>query len=125
MTSYGVLVMATCYDLRFPEQFRRMVSRSAEMFLLCAAWPKARAEDWELLCRARALENQSFLLACNTCGTCGGAEGGGHSMIVSPEGKILAQAGETEQVLVADIDLSETANFRARFPALRDRVCMS
>lgn len=46
-------------------------------------------------------------------------------MIVSPEGKILAQAGETEQVLVADIDLSETANFRARFPALRDRVCMS
>ena len=68
--------MATCYDLRFPEQFRRMVSRSAEMFLVCAAWPKARAEDWELLCRARALENQSFLLACNTCGTCGGAEGG-------------------------------------------------
>ena len=125
LTSYGVVGMATCYDLRFPEQFRRMVSRSAEMFLVCAAWPKARAEDWELLCRARALENQSFLLACNTCGTCGGAEGGGHSMIVSLEGKILAQAGETEQVLVADIDLSETANFRARFPALRDRVCMS
>ena len=125
LTSYGVAGMATCYDLRFPEQFRRMVSRSAEMFLVCAAWPKARIEDWELLCRARALENQSFLLACNTCGTCGGVEGGGHSVIVSPEGKILAQAGETEQVLVADIDLSETANFRARFPALRDRVCMS
>ena len=125
LTSYGVAGMATCYDLRFPEQFRRMVSRSAEMFLVCAAWPKARIEDWELLCRARALENQSFLLACNTCGTCGGTEGGGHSMIVSPEGKILAQAGETEQVLVADIDLSETANLRARFPALRDRVCMS
>ena len=66
LTSYGVVGMATCYDLRFPEQFRRMVSRSAEMFLVCAAWPKARAEDWELLCRARALENQSFLLACNT-----------------------------------------------------------
>lgn len=125
LTSYGVIGLATCYDLRFPEQFRYMVSHGAEMFLICAAWPKARIEDWELLCRARALENQSFLLACNTCGVWNGEEGGGHSMIVSPEGKILAQAGEEEEVLIADIDLSETADFRARFPALHDRVCIS
>lgn len=125
LTSYGVIGMATCYDLRFPEQFRRMVSQGAEMFCVCAAWPKARIDDWTLFCRARALENQSFLLACNTCGTWNGEEGGGHSMIVSPEGSILAQAGDTEEVLIADIDLQEVEKFRARFPALQDRTCIS
>lgn len=125
LTSYGVIGLATCYDLRFPEQFRRMVSQGAEMFCVCAAWPKARIDDWELFCRARALENQSFLFACNTCGTWNGEEGGGHSMIVSPTGKILAQAGEEEEVLTADVDLSETANARAQFPALHDRICIS
>jgi predicted amidohydrolase len=123
-TPYGVFGLATCYDLRFPEQFRRMVSQGTQAFLICAAWPKVRIEDWELFCRARALENQSFLLACNTCGTWNGEEGGGHSVIVSPEGRILAQAGEAEELVLADIDLQEVEHFRARFPALHDRVCM-
>ncbi len=124
-TPYGVFGLATCYDLRFPEQFRRMVSQGTQAFLICAAWPKVRIEDWKLFCRARALENQSFLLACNTCGTWNGEEGGGHSVIVSPEGRILAQAGEAEELLLADIDLQEVEHFRARFPALHDRVYMS
>lgn len=124
-TRYGKVGLATCYDLRFPEQFRRMVSRGTEAFLICAAWPKARIDDWKLFCCARALENQSFLLACNTCGKWNGEEGGGHSMIASPEGKILAQAGEEEELLLADIDLQEVKDFRARFPALHDYTCIS
>lgn len=121
-TAYGVAGIATCYDLRFPEQFRNMTEAGAALFLVTAAWPKARLADWRLFCQARALENQSFLLACNHCGAWGHAPGGGHSMIVAPDGTILAEAGEEETVLRAEIDLEEVTRFRQEFPALRDRV---
>ena len=121
-TPYGIVGLATCYDLRFPEQFRRMVDNGATIFAVSAAWPKKRLEEWRLFCRVRALENQSFLLACNHAGECAGAVGAGHSMIVAPDGKILAEAGEEEQILTAEIDLNEAQRFRSKFPALRDRV---
>lgn len=121
-TPYGIVGLSTCYDLRFPEQFRRMVDNGATLFAVTAAWPRQRLEDWRLFCRARALENQSFLLACNHTGDCGGVAGAGHSMAVAPDGTVLAEAGTEEQVLTVELDLNEAQRFRRQFPALHDRV---
>ncbi len=121
-TPYGIIGLATCYDLRFPEQFRHMVDHGATIFAICAAWPKARLDDWRLFCRVRALENQSFLFACNHTGECAGTAGAGHSMIVAPDGRIIAEADEAERIVTAEIDLNEAQRFRRQFPALRDRI---
>lgn len=121
-TRYGIVGLSTCYDLRFPEQFRRMVDNGAALFAVTAAWPQQRLQDWQLFCRVRALENQSFLLACNHAGSCGGTVGAGHSMIVAPDGMVLAEAGAEEQVLMAELDLDAVQRFRRQFPALHDRV---
>lgn len=121
-TSYGIFGLATCYDLRFPEQFRYMVEHGATAFVVSAAWPRERLEEWRLFCQVRALENQSFLLACNHAGDIHGCIGAGHSMIVAPNGTILAEAEEGEEILRQEIDLNEVQRFRKQFPALRDRV---
>lgn len=120
-TSLGKIGMATCYDLRFPEVFRRMVDKGAEFFLVCSAWPYPRLEHWIMLNRVRALENQCFLVSSNSVGMNGGSQFVGHSMMVNPWGIILASAGDEEVVLRAELDLSEVRSARERFPALADR----
>lgn len=117
----GTAGLATCYDLRFPELFRRLVDQGAELFIVPAAWPAARVEHWELLGRARALENQAFMIQCNTAGAHGGLRMGGRSQIVDPQGQVIAQAGEDETALTVDIDLAEALEFRRAFPVLADR----
>ena len=121
-TPIGRVGLATCYDLRFPEQFRAMVDAGAEIFCVTAAWPLVRLSDWRLLCRVRAMENQCFLFACNNAGTHGGTVGAGHSMAVAPDGTILAEAGEDEEVLSVSFDPSDVKQLRERFPVLQDRV---
>jgi predicted amidohydrolase len=121
-TPFGKVGMATCYDLRFPEMFRKMVDLGAELFLVCSAWPYPRLEHWLMLNRVRALENQSFLVSANSVGRSRGGTYVGHSMIVDPWGVIMASGGDQEMVLTAKIDLEEAAKARARFPALADRV---
>lgn len=120
-TPLGKIGLATCYDLRFPELFRRMVEQGAELFLVCSAWPYPRLEHWIMLNRVRALENQCFLVSANSVGMNGGSQFVGHSMIVNPWGIILASGGDEETVLTADIALNEVKSARARFPALADR----
>lgn len=115
------LGLATCYDLRFPEQFRLLLDGGAEVVLLVAAWPAKRVAHWRLLAQARAVENQSYVLACNTAGTHAGVPMGAHSMVVDPWGAVLAEAGEGEEVLVADLDLASVATTRTSFPVLADR----
>lgn len=117
----GRIGLATCYDLRFPEMFRTLVDLGALAFVVPAAWPAPRREHWELLGRARALENQAFMVQCNTTGSHGGLEMGGHSQIVDPRGEVLARAGDGEQVLTLEIDLNEARRFRRDFPVLEDR----
>jgi predicted amidohydrolase len=118
----GVTVgLATCYDLRFPELFRRLVDRGAELVLMPAAWPAPRIGHWSLLVQARAIEDQMFVVACNGCGQQSGLRLGGRSAMVDPWGKVLAEAGEDEQVLAADLDLALVAKTRADFPVLADR----
>lgn len=117
-----VLGLATCYDLRFPELFRALTDKGAQTFVVPAGWPARRRAHWRLLAQARAVENQAFVLACGTAGTTGGVAQAGHSMIVDPWGEILAEAGEGEEVLRAELDPARVARTREEFPALRDRV---
>jgi predicted amidohydrolase len=115
------LGLATCYDLRFPEQFRRLLDAGAEVVLMPAAWPAKRVAHWRLLAQARAVENQSFVVACNTAGTHSGVPMGGGSIVVDPWGSVLAEAGTDEEVLVVDLDLDVVARTRSGFPILDDR----
>jgi predicted amidohydrolase len=114
--------LATCYDLRFPELFRSFVDHGAELFLLPSAWPTPRIAHWSLLTRARAVEDQAYVVAVNGCGDQGGTLAlGGRSVVVDPWGTVLAEGGDDEEVLVADLDLAQVAKVRADFPVLADR----
>lgn len=118
----AVLGLATCYDLRFPEMFRRLVDAGAGLLAIPAGWPAARCEHWTVLARARAIESQSYVLGCGTAGTHAGVRLAGHSLVVDPWGTVLAEAGEDEEVLTVDLDPASVARTRADFPVLRDRV---
>lgn len=115
------LGLATCYDLRFPELFRGLVDAGAQAFVVPAGWPARRREHWTLLARARAVENQAYVLACGTAGTHAGVEQAGHSIVVDPWGEILAEAGPDEEVLSVELDPARVATTREQFPVLRDR----
>jgi len=115
------LGFATCYDLRFPELFRALVDGGAEVVLMPAAWPARRAHHWRLLTLARAVENQSYVVACNTAGTHAGVPMGGGSLVVDPWGEVVAEAGTDEEVLVADLDRDLVRTTRSSFPVLADR----
>ncbi|MEW1644352.1 carbon-nitrogen family hydrolase [Streptomyces sp. NPDC091219] len=117
-----VIGLGTCYDLRFPELFRGLVDAGAETLVLPAGWPERRRSHWTLLAQARAVENQSFVLACGTAGTHAGVPQAGHSIVVDPWGEVLAEAGAGEQVLTVDFDPAKVAVTRDQFPALKDRV---
>ncbi|MEU9634648.1 carbon-nitrogen family hydrolase [Streptomyces tendae] len=118
-TTLGV---ATCYDLRFPELFRALVDAGAEILVVPAGWPERRRSHWTLLARARAVENQAFVLACGTAGTHAGVPQAGHSIVVDPWGEVLAEAGPDEEVLTVEFDPAKVARTREQFPALKDRV---
>jgi predicted amidohydrolase len=113
--------LATCYDIRFPEQFRLLVDAGAQLLVVPAAWPAARVEHWRLLGRARAVENQCFVVQCNTAGTHAGVEMGGHSQVVDPWGVVMAEAGTDEEVLSVTIDIDSVPAVRQKFPVLADR----
>ena len=121
-TPLGTIGLTTCYDLRFPELFRALVSKDVETFMVAAGWPSSRLHHWEILLQARAIENQAWVIACNATGLSGDVPLAGHSMVINPQGKIVAQAGADEIVLFADIDLAEVTQWRTTFPVLADRV---
>lgn len=121
-TPLGRIGMATCYDLRFPELFRRMAEQGAALFLICSAWPYPRLEHWIIFNRARAMENQCFLVSANSVGSNLGATFVGHSMIINPWGVILASGGDEDVILKSEIDLPEVNSAREHFSAYHDRV---
>ena len=112
------LGLSTCYDLRFPELYRQQLDAGATVFVVPAAWPAARVAHWTLLGRARAVEDQAFVVQCNTAGTHARTEMGGHSQVVAPTGEVLAQAGSDEEVLVVDLDPAMVVSTREGFPVL-------
>jgi predicted amidohydrolase len=115
------LGLATCYDLRFPELFRGLLGAGAQIVLMPAAWPAKRVAHWRLLAQARAVEDQTYVVACNTGGTHSGVEMGGGSIVVDPWGGVLAEAGTGEQVLRVTLDRELVGRTRAAFPVLADR----
>jgi deaminated glutathione amidase len=117
------LGMSICYDLRFPELFRILAVRGARAFPLPAAFTLATTRDhWEALIRARAIENQAFVIAANQIGEHpGGSRSGGRSMIVDPWGIVLAQAPDGEGHVIAELDLERQQEIRVKLPSLANR----
>lgn len=109
-----------CYDLRFPEAFRRAVRRGADLFVVIANWPRARVDHWTTLLRARAVENQAFVVGANRCGADPNVDYPGRSIVVDPLGAVLAEAGEDEGAIAADLDPGLLRDWRERFGALGD-----
>jgi predicted amidohydrolase len=123
-TAHGVgLGMSICYDLRFPELYRILAVRGARVLTVPAAFTLTTTrEHWEVLLRARAIEDQCFVVAANQVGEhAPGMQTGGRSMIVDPWGVVLAQAPDAECVIVADLDVEQQADIRAKVPSLANR----
>jgi omega-amidase len=118
---WGRLALAVCYDLRFPELWRRYAYDGAHLVLIPAEWPIRRVEHWRLLLRARAVENQLFVVGCNRGG--GGDDGtfGGHSAVIDPWGRALVEGGVEPGMFLATLGLEEVSRARERFPFLKDR----
>jgi len=109
-----------CYDLRFPELFRK-VAKKIEIIFVIASWPKARQMHWEVLLKARAIENQCFVVGINRIGKDGNnLEYGGGSHVYSPSGEDLSRGDENQEYIVTEIDLNETKKIRQQLPFLQD-----
>ncbi len=123
-TADGVeLGMSICYDLRFPELFGALALRGARVVVLPSAFTLPTTRDhWEILVRARAIENEMFVIAANQVGPDpGGHHAGGRSMIVDPWGVVLARAEDREGFVAADLDLDRQMEIRAQLPVLAHR----
>ncbi len=118
---FGRAGLAICYDLRFPELFRGYALAGAEMAFVPSEWPHPRLSHWQTLVRARAIENQMFVFACNRVGRDPNNEFFGHSLAVDPWGEILAEGGEGEELITLTADLSKVREVRRKIPILEDR----
>lgn len=116
--SCGLII---CYDIRFPELTRSLTVQGIDLLFVVAQWPNVRTAHLLALSKARAIENQMFLVCCNSCGTAGKTVCGGNSSIHDPWGELLAQAGESEQLLSAELDFSVVSGIRSSINVFRDR----
>ncbi|MDD6234808.1 MAG: carbon-nitrogen family hydrolase [Lachnospiraceae bacterium] len=119
---FGGTVISTfiCYDLRFPEIFQA-VSDKAEVIVVAANWPASRRDDWKLLLRARALENQSYVIGINRYGRDGELYYSGDSMVVNPKGNVTDILSDRPGIIIEDIDIGAVREYRAGFPVKSDR----
>ncbi|MBQ8893241.1 MAG: carbon-nitrogen family hydrolase [Clostridia bacterium] len=113
--------MIICYDIRFPELTRTLSLPGMDMLFMVSQWPKERIFHLRTLTAARAIENQMFVVCCNSCGTADETVYGGHSAVIDPLGKTLALAGETEEILFAACNMQILAEMRQSIPVFRDR----
>lgn len=125
-TPWGKIGFAICYDLRFPEMFRYYALNGVKLVLLPSAFPHPRLDHWKTLIRARAIENQFFMVGVNQVGSekVGGEEEVqffGHSCVIDPWGATLAEADEEETLLITDIDLSLVEKTRSQIKVFQDR----
>jgi len=118
---WGKGALAICYDLRFPELFRKYALGGARIVFLPAEWPYPRLEAWRILLRARAIENQFFMVGCNRVGKSKGKVFFGCSSIYDPWGEPVLEGGEEEGLLTAEIDLDEVDEARREIPIFEDR----
>ena len=109
-----------CYDLRFPEFYRYLALQGAQLIVCPAEWPARRGDGFDLLSRARAFENHVFLAAVNCVGSFKGDPFYGHSRIIDPMNRIIAEGGDSEEIIYAEIDLEKVTNVRKNLNALAD-----
>ena len=112
--------MFVCYDLRFADEFWQL-AHDTDVYLVPANWPEQRREHWQALLRARAIENQAYVVGVNRVGSGGGLDYSGDSRIIDPQGELLATASRTETVLLADLSTEHVAATRDQFRFLPDR----
>jgi predicted amidohydrolase len=110
-----------CYDVRFPELTRTLALPGLDLLFVVSQWPQQRIDHLSVLSRARAIENQVFVAACNSCGEAFGTKFGGHSVLIDPWGTVLAEAGETETTITAEINPAVLREVRDTIPVLSDR----
>jgi len=120
-TEWGKAGLTICYDLRFPELFRQYALAGAQMVFVPAEWPHPRLAHWRTLLRARAIENQMFVVACNRVGRSKETDFFGHSCILDPWGEIVLELGEGEMLGTAVIDIAQVEQVRAKIPVFADR----
>jgi len=113
--------IAICYDLRFSELFRIYAQKGVHALFVPSAWPQSRIRHWELFIRARAAENQMYVLGVNTTGKTPIDLYSGASMTADPHGNIVSRATDAEQLLFSDIDPEEVERMRSAFPVGKDR----
>ena len=113
---------AICYDLRFPELFRSALKSGTNLFVVLGCWPKSRINHWVTLLKARAIENQSYVVGVNRIGKDEDLEYGGRTMVVSSQGEILADGEEKQGIVEASIDDSLVNNWRNQFPAVKEFI---
>ena len=120
-TEHGVMGLSICYDIKFPELYRKLVDDGAEILLCILAWAYPRLEQYVATQHVRAYENLSYFITCNGTGFNRGFQYMGHSMIVDPWGAIVAGGGDKEYIVTADIDVEFVRQSRKEFPALEHR----
>ena len=108
--------LATCYDVRFPELYRKLVDAGVQTVVQVAAWPARRLSHWVTLCRARAIENQMYVLACAAAGTQADLEMTGHSLVIDPWGEVLAEADAAPTTIYAEIDPAYVPTYARALP---------
>ncbi len=113
--------LAICYDLRFPELFIHLAEKEVPLVVVLANWPKSRREHWMTLLRARAIENQLYIVGVNRVGQGNGEEYSGDSLVFDPWGKVVASAGSLPLLVTFDIDLTKVAEIRSKYPFLESR----
>jgi predicted amidohydrolase len=121
-TEFGKIGLSTCYDLRFPEMYRKMMKMGAEIFLVTSCWAYPRLEAWNTFNIARAAENVCYLISCDSAGAQAGVAALGHSKVVSPFGTVVADSDFREGIIRAEIDPGLVKQARAEFPVLGDIV---
>jgi predicted amidohydrolase len=109
-----------CYDLRFADAFWPLAP-TTDVYLVVASWPEARREHWRTLLRARAIENQAYVVGVNRVGAGGGLHYAGDSCVIDPLGDVLVSAATIETVITAEVDPATVAKVRAELPFLQDR----
>jgi predicted amidohydrolase len=119
---WGLTGLAICYDLRFPEIFRRYAVEGCHCLVLSAEWPSRRIYHWQTLLRSRAIENQCFVFAANSTGQSQGEHFGGRSAVITPWGETLVEGSQDdEELLTTQIDTSQIEQARSFLPVFQDR----
>jgi predicted amidohydrolase len=118
---WGTSALAICYDLRFPELLRKYALEGAKVVFLMAEWPWPRLAHWQTLLKARAIENQAFVVACNRVGESGKWSFFGHSAIYDPSGELLAGAAEDETLVTSSLDMELVDSVRQSMTVFEDR----